>query len=56
MGKIAQRILTVYSGIVYNKNRYEKYSKKNHFTQICSLLKENAEIGLKAGRRHRNEI
>ena len=39
MGKIAQRILTVYSGIVYNKNWYEKYSKKNHFMQICSLLK-----------------
>ena len=43
MGKIAQRILTVYSGIVYNKNRYEKYSKKNHFMQIYSLLKRKCK-------------
>lgn len=43
MGKIAKRILTVYSGIVYNKNRYEKYSKKNHFMQVCSLLKRKCK-------------
>ena len=43
MGKIAQRILTVYSGIVYNKNRYEKYSKKNYFMQIYSLLKRKCK-------------
>lgn len=43
MGKIAKRILTVYSSIVYNENRYEKYSKKNHFMQICSLLKKKMQ-------------
>lgn len=43
MGKIAKRILTVYFGIVYNKNRYEKYSKKNHFMQVCSLLKRKCK-------------